>query len=71
MQRFEHEAVAAERNDNVRGFRVNRAVTLPQLAERLLGGVGVGCHKRGTEAAAGETSHPPVTLMWRETAGRL
>ena len=76
VQRLEHEAVAAERDDNIGVLGRARLVAPGQLCEAKLRRLGVGGDKgdRGAPRrgrAGSRLAHPPVTLMWRDTAGRL
>ena len=73
MQGFEHEAVASERDDDIGVLGHHTGIAGAQLRHRLLryfglgrddGDPGVGARRRGC-------AHPPVTLIWRATAGRL
>jgi hypothetical protein len=70
VQRFQHEAVAAERDDDVGLLRADGAVAFLQFGERPLRRLGIGREKSD---AWGRScgGHPPVTLIWRATAGRL
>src|SRR5207245_623658 len=73
VQRLEHEAVAAERDDDACLLRRDRAVALPQFVECLLSRFGLGCDKGNPRRAVASCrgGHPPVTLIWRAMAGRL
>ena len=68
MQGLQHEAIAAQRNDDFGALRGNAGVPLAQLFESLLRGVGLG--RDDSNPRRRRTSHPPVTLIWRATAGR-
>src|SRR5439155_5136600 len=74
---FQHEAVAAERHDDVGILRLDRTVAMAQLVERLLRRLALGGDKSYPQGARGFSprrqlgGHPPVTLIWRATAGRL
>src|SRR5258708_17695439 len=72
VQRLQHEAIAAERDDDagVLGRRV--AVERRELGERGLGGRRVaGDEGYGVGLGQGRGAQPPVTLICRDTAGRL
>src|SRR5207247_808511 len=59
---------AAQRNDDFGALRGNARVPRAQLFESLLRGVGLG--RDDSNPRRRRTSHPPVTLIWRATAGR-
>src|SRR6185437_5300803 len=83
VQRLEHEAVAAERDDDIGLVRRDCLVAPRQLGEPVLRRLGVGGDEGDRRAArrgrcgigrgghGSGIAHPPVTLMWRDTAGRL
>ena len=73
MQCLEHETVAAERDDDVGVLRVATGISATQLPQRLLCCFCFGGDYRdaGRYPRRRDSCHPPVTLMWRATAGRL
>ena len=74
VQRFEHEPVAAERHDDVGLLAASTCRNGSRSsAKRLLRRLGLRGDKRDPRRrpASEGGGHPPVTLMWRDTAGRL
>src|ERR1700737_2258109 len=68
VEGLQHEAVAAERHDDIGTLRRDAGITGAQFFKRLLRGLGL-CRDGGDPAR--RRAHPPVTLIWRAMAGRL
>src|SRR5271156_5362351 len=73
MQGLQHEAVAAQRNDDFGILGREKTIAVAQLFERLLRGFGLGRDDGDPwgKPRRWRRGHPPVTLICRATAGRL
>src|SRR3974377_2344116 len=69
MQGLQHEAVAAQRNDDLSALRGAEGVAVAKFLARPRRRVGFG--RDDGDPRRRWTGHPPVTLMWRAIAGRL